>query len=99
MLEIQSPGISSTEGVCGGRPCIAGTRLRVTDIVTAVQLEYSRREIADDFEISLAQVDAALQYYKRNKATLDADMKRQDETFERLSTIGYGRPRVAILPR
>ncbi|MCY4466957.1 MAG: DUF433 domain-containing protein [Chloroflexi bacterium] len=93
------PGITRTEGVCGGRPCIAGTRLRVTDIVTAVQLEYSLCEIAEDFEISLEQVDAALGYYKRNKAAIDVDIKRQDETFERLSKIGYGRPRAAILPR
>lgn len=99
MIEIQSPGITSTEGVCGGRPCLAGTRLRVTDIVTAVVLGYSRSEIADDFDISQEQIDAALRYYKLNKAALDEDMKRQDETFERMSAVGYGRPRTAILPR
>ncbi len=46
MTEIPVPGITRTEGVCGGRPCIAGTRICVTDIVTAVQLKYSRDEIA-----------------------------------------------------
>lgn len=99
MIEIQSSGITRTEGVCGGRPCIAGTRLRVTDIVTAVQLDYSRSEIAEDFDIRQEQVDAALRYYKLNKAAIDADIKRQDETFERFSKIGYGRPQAAILPR
>lgn len=99
MIEIQAPGITRTEGVCGGRPCIAGTRLRVTDIVTAIQLEYSRCEIAEDFEISQEQVDAALRYYRLNKAAVDADIKRQDDTYERMSAIGYGRPRVAILSR
>ncbi len=99
MIERVSPGITRTEGVCGGRPCIAGTRLRVTDIVTAVQLGYSRREIAEDFDISQDQMDAALRHYKLNKEPIDADIIRQDETFKRLSNIGYGRPRAAILPR
>lgn len=99
MTEIPVPGITRTEGVCGGRPCIAGTRIRVTDIVTAVQLEYSQDEIADDFDLSPEQVDAALLYYERNQDALDADMKRQDENFERHFKIGYGRPQTPVLPR
>ncbi len=99
MTEIPVPGITRTEGVCGGRPCIAGTRIRVTDIVTAVQLEYSQDEIADDFDLSPEQVDAALLYYERNQDALDADMKRQDENFERHFKIGYGRPQTSVLPR
>ena len=82
-------------GVRGGRPCIAGTGIRVTDIVTAVQLEYSCDEIAEDFDLSLEQVNAALDYYKRNSAAIDADMKRQDENFERLFKAGYGRPQAS----
>ena len=89
MIERVSPGITRTEGVCCGRPCIAGTRLRVTDIVTAVQLGYSRSEIAEDFDISQDQMDAALRHYKLNKEPIDADIIRPDETFERLSKIGY----------
>ena len=99
MPEIPVPGITRTEGVCGGRPCIAGTRIRVTDIVTAVQLDYCRSEIAEDFEINREWIDAALSYYERNKVAIDADIKRQDETFERLSAIGYGRPKTSVLPR
>ncbi len=99
MTEIPVPGITRTEGVCGGRPCIAGTRIRVTDILTAVQLEYSQDEIADDFDLSPEQVDAALLYYERNQDALDADMKRQDENFERHFKIGYGRPQTPVLPR
>ena len=99
MDEIMTPGIQRTKGVCGGRPCVAGTRIRVTDIVTAVQLEYNRQEIADDFDIHLKQVDAALTYYERNKSAIDADIKLQDETFERLSQAGYGRPQPKLLSR
>ena len=99
MSEIPVSGITRTKGVCGGRPCIAGTRIRVTDIVTAIQLEFGRDEIAEDFELSLIQIDAALNYYERNQKAIDEDIKRQDETFERLSAIGYGRPQHTLLPR
>ncbi|MDE2637864.1 MAG: DUF433 domain-containing protein [Chloroflexota bacterium] len=99
MDEIVTPGITRKSGVRGGRPCIEGTGIRVTDIVTAVQLDYSRDEIADDFDISLQQVEAALTYYDRNTVAIDEDIKRQDENFERISKLGYGRPKTPVLPR
>lgn len=99
MDEIVTPGITRKAGVRGGRPCIEGTGIRVTDIVTAIQLDYSRDEIAVDFDISLQQVDAALSYYDQNTAAIDEDIKRQDENFERLSKLGYGRPKTPVLPR
>ena len=99
MDEIVTPGIVRKAGVRAGRPCIAGTGIRVTDIVTAIQLEYSRDEIAEDFDISVQQVEAALEYYDRNTLAIDEDIKRQDENFERLSKAGYGRPKTPVLPR
>ena len=99
MSEIHVPGITRTAGVCGGRPCIAGTRIRVTDIVTALQLDNSPSEIAEDFDVSSDRVYAALRYYDRNKAAIEADIKLQDDTFEKLSAIGYGRPQHTILSR
>lgn len=96
---IMTPGITRKPGVRGGRPCIEGTGIRVTDIVTALQLNYSQEEIADDFDLCLEQVGAALEYYERNKAAVDEDIKRQDENFERLSKSGYGRPKTPVLPR
>ena len=99
MDESITPGITQKPQVRGGRPCIEGTGIRVTDIVTAVQLAYSREEIAEDFDLCLEQVDAALIYYERNKSILDADIKRQDETFDRHFKIGYGRPQAPVLPR
>lgn len=98
MKEIMIPGIIRKPGLRGGRPCIAGTGIRVTDVVTAVQLKYNHDEIAEDFELSLEQVNAAFDYYKRNSAEIDADMKRQDENFARLAKARYGRPQAAILP-
>lgn len=62
----------------GGRPCVSGTGLRVTDLVMA-HLFHKRTadEIASDYEISLAQVYAALAYYYEHKLELDEDIRHQ----------------------
>ncbi len=99
MNEIMTPGITRKPGVRGGRPCIEGTGIRVTDIVTAVELEISPEEIAAELDLALEQVDAALHYYAHHKAAIDQDIKRQDENFEKHFKMGYGRPKTPILPR
>ncbi|NJN84859.1 MAG: DUF433 domain-containing protein [Caldilineaceae bacterium] len=85
--------ISQDPAVRGGRPCIAGTGLRVTDVVMA-QLFHRRTpdEIATDYDISLAQVHAALAYYFQNKTELDEDIRRQIVTAQRFKEeqVGVG---------
>ena len=55
--------IASDPTVRHGQPCIAGTGLRVTDLVMA-HLFHRRTpdELAADYELSLAQVYAALAF-------------------------------------
>lgn len=70
--------IVSNPNVRGGRPCIAGTGLRVIDV--AMAMLFHRRtpsEIASDYDLSLAQVHAALAYYYDHKAELDDDIRQQ----------------------
>jgi uncharacterized protein (DUF433 family) len=57
--------IESTPGVCGGKPRIAGHRIRVQDIVVwHEQLGLSPDEIVSQFpQITLSDVYAALAYY------------------------------------
>jgi uncharacterized protein (DUF433 family) len=57
--------IEKNPGVCGGRACIAGHRVRVMDIVAWHEKRgYSPDQIVDLFPgISLADVYAALAYY------------------------------------
>lgn len=70
--------ITKNTAVRNGKPCIVGTGLRVTDIVTAHLLhKRSPDEIAADYEISLAEVYAALAYYYQHKAELDEDIRQQ----------------------
>ena len=70
--------IASDPQVRGGRPCLAGTGLRVIDIVMARQfLRRTPSEIAAEYDISLAQTHAALNYYSAHKDELDEDMLDQ----------------------
>lgn len=57
--------ITKTPGVCGGRACIAGHRVRVVDVVAWHEKRgYSPDEIVDLFPgITLSDVHAALAYY------------------------------------
>ena len=70
--------ITSDQTVRSGRPCIAGTSLRVTDVIMA-NLYHGRSpdQIAADYELSLAKVHAALAYYYQHKEELDEDIRNQ----------------------
>ncbi|OFV86424.1 MAG: hypothetical protein A2V74_08815, partial [Acidobacteria bacterium RBG_16_70_10] len=60
------PHITQDPRVCSGRPCIAGTRIRVMDIVAAHQEGHSPEELKEYFSsrpLTLAEVHAALAYY------------------------------------
>jgi uncharacterized protein (DUF433 family) len=55
--------ISSDPGICGGRPCIKGTRMRVIDIVEAIAHGATQEELLRDFDYLTAEdIAAALLY-------------------------------------
>jgi uncharacterized protein (DUF433 family) len=55
--------ISSDPGICGGRPCIKGTRMRVVDIVEALAHGATQDELLRDFDYLTAEdISAALLY-------------------------------------
>lgn len=59
--------ITQTPGVCGGKPCIAGRRIRVQDVyVWHETVGMSAEEIAGEYNLSLAQVYAALTFAHEN---------------------------------
>ncbi len=57
--------ITRTPGVCGGKACIAGHRVRVLDVVTWHEDQGMTPDeiVADIPSITLADVHAALAYY------------------------------------
>ena len=77
-----------TPGVCGGRACIAGHRVRVQDVVVWHEKRgYSPDEIVDMFPgITLADVYAALTYYFDNQQEIEDELKKADEWAEWLKT-------------
>ena len=71
--------------VRGGRPCIVGTDLRVLDIVISyVFADRSPDQLAEDYELSMAEIYAALAYYHSNKFEIDEDIR---EDFKRSDAI------------
>jgi uncharacterized protein (DUF433 family) len=58
--------ISSDPAICGGRPCIKGTRMRVADIVEALANGASQQQLLADFDYLTADdIAAALLYAAR----------------------------------
>jgi len=75
------PYIVVTPGTAGGRPRIAGHRIRVQDVaIWHEKLGMSPDEIADQFELSLGEVYAALSYYFDHVQQTWRDIER-DEKF------------------
>ena len=67
--------------VRGGRPRIAGTRITVADIVIIhLRLGQSLEEIADKYDLDLADVYAALAYYYDHRSEIDGSIEA-DEAF------------------
>ncbi len=73
--------ITKIRGVCGGKACIAGHRIRVMDIaIWHEHMGMSADEIVTQFPtITLSDVHAALAYYFDNIEEIRADIRREEE--------------------
>lgn len=82
-MAIMPSHIEITPGICGGRPRIAGHRIRVQDVVALHERSgYSPDEIVAMYPgITLAHVYAALSYYHDNADAIRSDMEA-DEALE-----------------
>ena len=86
---IQSPArncIESQPSVCGGRPCIAGTRIRVQDVFVWHELQgQSADEIVSRFpQLTMADVYAALSYYWDHRDEIQREMQAESDLVTRL---------------
>ena len=58
--------ITVDASVMGGRPCVRGLRMRVTDILDLLAAGASREEILDDYPyLEAGDITAALEYAAR----------------------------------
>src|ERR671922_2190789 len=73
--------IEITPGVAGGKPRIAGHRITVQNIVIwHERLGMSADEIAAEYDLTLADIYAALAYYFDHREEIDARMA-EDRAF------------------
>lgn len=80
-MDTISSHIEVTPGVAGGKPRIAGHRITVQDIaIWHERLGLGADEIATEYNVSLADVYAALAYYYDHREEIDVAI-RDDETF------------------
>jgi uncharacterized protein (DUF433 family) len=77
--------IEADAGTRGGKPCITGTRIAVSDIALMhVRLGQSLEQIAGHYGIPLAALHAAMTYYYDHQAEIDQAMQEEDATLQAL---------------
>jgi uncharacterized protein (DUF433 family) len=71
------PHISKDPGICSGRPCVEGTRVRVVDILALHQAGLAPEQIVSQLTAlsGPADVYAALLYYHDHRSEIEADLK------------------------
>ncbi len=86
MQPLSQQHIISTPDICGGKPCVCGTRIRVWDIHIWHNLQgQSPEEIIAGFpQLELADVYAALAYYLDHREEISRQMKQADSLAERM---------------
>ena len=77
--------ITKTPGVCGGRACIAGHRVRVLDIVAWHEHQGMTSDdiVSQVPSLTLADVHAALAYYFDHMAEIQEEMRTERELVEK----------------
>ena len=69
--------------VRGGKPCIVGTRIAVSDVVLLhLRRGQSLEQIAGHYDLSLASLHAAMTYYYDHRSEIDQAMQEEDATFQ-----------------
>lgn len=84
--KVKHPYITRKKGVCGGKPIIAGTRIKVAQIA----IEYERMSWTPDEiiqahpHLTLAQVHDALSYYYENAEEVNGEIRESEQMVEKL---------------
>jgi uncharacterized protein (DUF433 family) len=72
---ISYPHVRKTAGVCDGKACIDGTRIRVNSIVFLHRDGANDQKILEVYpDLTPAQIHAALAYYYDNREEIDAEL-------------------------
>lgn len=81
--------IMSDPAVRNGQPVVAGTTIRVIDVIAShLYRGLNADELATNFRMNLGQVYAVLAYYYQNSAEVDSLMAAdEDKAFQLLKAI------------
>jgi len=72
---VNYPHVTKTPGVCGGKACIDGTRIRVNNVVFLHKDGAYDEKILEAYpDLTPAQIHAALAYYYDNREEIDAEL-------------------------
>lgn len=78
--------IDTDPEVCGGKPRIAGSRIRVQDIVVWIEDGQSADEIVAGYpHLTLADVYAALAFYHDNRVLIDRQLQESEAYIESMA--------------
>jgi uncharacterized protein (DUF433 family) len=80
-IKINHPYVERKLEVCGGKPVIAGTRIKVIQVAIEYErLGWTADQIIDAHpHLTLAQVHDALSYYYENQEILDGDILADEQ--------------------
>ena len=81
--QVSTEHISINPKIRFGKPCITGTRIAVIDVVNCyLKMGESLEDIAQDYDLSLASVHAAMAYYYDHREELEI-RRAEGEVFAR----------------
>ena len=85
--------ISSSPGICGGRPCLAGTRVPVHRVAGYFRLGYAPEEIPGLLSsLTLAQVYAALAHALAHPQDTDDALRAEEQALSHLKSQTHAAP-------
>lgn len=87
--------IVSTADVLGGEPRIADRRIGVLDVYELVAAGRSPVDVADQLDVTLAEVHAALAYYYEHPAEMRTLRREREETKRTLASEALAPPHTA----
>ncbi|RMH95514.1 MAG: DUF433 domain-containing protein [Calditrichaeota bacterium] len=84
--KVRHPYIIRRKGICGGKPIIKGTRIKVAQIVIYYEkMNYTPDEIIEAHpHLTLAQIHDALSYYYDHREEIDRQIREERELVEEM---------------
>ncbi|MFY7999160.1 MAG: DUF433 domain-containing protein [Candidatus Kapaibacteriota bacterium] len=92
------PHITTTDGTCGGRPRIDGTRIEVSTIAAYIKQGITIEELADYYpSLRPAQILAAAAYYHDNREEIEFILEEHHRMYEAGKRTQEERVRAGVL--